>query len=178
MIDSLFFDSDCISAFLWVNGQNILSQLYSGKIIIPKQTYNELSNPFTPHLKQRVDSMVNSGAAEIYDMDVNSTEYKLFLQMTTKREPKFKIIGDGEAASIALAKEKNGILASNNLKDISPYVEEYSLNHITTGDILIEALNKGLITETQGNTIWASMINKQRKLGATTFSDFILSKKR
>ena len=36
----------------------------------------------------------------------------------------------GEAASIALAKEKDGILASNNLSDVSAYVSEYGLQHL------------------------------------------------
>lgn len=176
MTDSLFFDTDCISAFLWVNGQNILSQLYAGKIIIPKQAYNELSCPATPHLKQRIDILVNSGDAQIYDMDIDSEEYKLFIQMTTNPDDGYKIIGDGEAASIALAKEKNGILASNNLKDITHYIVKYNLAHVTTGDILVEAMNKNLITETQGNAIWASMLAKRRKLGAPTFSDYLKRK--
>ncbi len=173
MTDSLFFDCDCISAFLWINGQNILSQLYSKKIIISKQAYNELSNPSVPHLKQRVDALVNIGDACIYDMDVNSEEYKLFLRMTTCPEKGYKIIGDGEAAAIALAKENDGIIASNNLRDIVQYISKYNLKHITTGDILVKALRCGIITESEGNMIWKSMIAKQRKLGAATFSDYL-----
>lgn len=176
MTDSLFFDSDCISAFLWVNGQNILSQLYAGKIIIPKQAYKELSYPTTPHLKQRVDTLIASGNAQIYDMDITSEEYKLYIQMTTNPEDGYKIIGDGEAASIALAKTKNGILASNNLRDISHYISKYKLDHVTTGDILVEAMKLGLIDEAQGNAIWASMVAKRRKLGAATFSDYLKMK--
>jgi len=53
MIDSLFFDTDCISAFLWVNEQSLLISLYPGKIIIPQPVYDELSYKNTPHLKQR-----------------------------------------------------------------------------------------------------------------------------
>lgn len=176
MTDSLFFDSDCISAFLWVNGQNLLVQLYSRRIIIPKQTYKELSNPCVSHLKQRIDTLIESGDAEIYDMDIASSEYQLYVQMTTDPENGYKIIGDGEAASIALAKEKDGILASNNLRDISFYIEKFGLKHITTGDILAEALEKGLITEDEGNAIWSSMMKKRRKLGADSFTEF-LSKK-
>ena len=50
-----------------------------------------------------------------------------------------KIIGKGEAAAIALAKTYNGIIASNNLKDISKYIEKYNLEHVATGDILVAA---------------------------------------
>ena len=75
--------------------------------------------------------------------------------------------------SISLAKERNGILASNNLKNISVYVEEYGLLHVTTGDIIKMALDKGYIDEAQGNVIWANMIARRRKLGYATFSDYL-----
>ena len=74
---------------------------------------------------------------------------------------------------MSLAKEKNGILASNNLKDISDYVEEYSLLHYTTGDIMKMALDAGYIDEAQGNTIWANMIARKRKLGYASFTDYL-----
>lgn len=32
MIDGLFFDTDCLSAFLWVNDTNLLQELYGGII--------------------------------------------------------------------------------------------------------------------------------------------------
>lgn len=64
-------------------------------------------------------------------------------------------------------------MASNNLKDIALYVKELGLRHITTGDILIEAFEKDLITEAEGNTIWASMLAKRRKLGANSFTEYL-----
>lgn len=30
MTDSLFFDTDCLSAFLWIDNTNILHELYGG----------------------------------------------------------------------------------------------------------------------------------------------------
>lgn len=83
------------------------------------------------------------------------------------------VIGHGEAVSLALAKSENGIVASNNLKDISQYIEEYHLDHKTTGDILAEALTNGLITEEEGNVLWANMLNKRRKLGTNSFTDYL-----
>ena len=67
-------------------------------------------------------------------------------------------------------------LASNNLRDISHYISKYKLAHVTTGDILVEAMKQGLIDEAQGNAIWASMVAKRRKLGAATFSDYLKMK--
>lgn len=173
MIDSLFFDSDCISAFLWVNGQNLLTLLYPGMVVIPKPAYDELPHPTTPHLKQKIDYLINNNQASLATIDVGSETYTLYQKLTTYPDEGQKVTGPGEAAFIALAKTNNGIVASNNLKDISSYISEFRLRHITTGDILIEALKKGYITEDDGNAIWKSMLEKRRKLGATSFSEYI-----
>lgn len=176
MTDSLFFDTDCISAFLWVRNESLLAQLYPGRIVIPRPVYDELSSPRIIHLKVRIDVMVSAGLAEIVEIIVGTEEYNIFYRLTDEQGRGQKLIGKGEAASIALAKENGGIVASNNLRDIGDYVKEYQLKHITTGDILVEAYNKGLITEDEGNAIWASMLAKRRKLGAASFSDFLKSK--
>lgn len=173
MTDSLFFDTDCISAFLWVNEQSLLHLLYPGRVAIPKPVYDEISYPSTPHLKQRIDYMMNNRQIILVAINVDSETYALYQKLTTNPDKGHKIIGPGEAASIALAKTYNGIVASNNLNDIGSYICEYGLRHLTTGDILIEALNKDLITEDDGNAIWASMLAKRRKLGAASFSDYI-----
>ncbi len=173
MIDSLFFDTDCISSFLWINKQNLLALLYPKRIVIPKPTYDELSFPNTPHLKQRIDYLIDNGQARLATISVDSETYNLYRKLTTFPDEGHKVIGPGEAASIALARINNGIVASNNLKDISSYISEFELRHITTGDILIEALKKGHITENDGNDIWVYMLGKRRKLGAPTFSEYI-----
>lgn len=99
--------------------------------------------------------------------------YKLYRKLTSHPNTGHKIIGRGEAASIALAKEKQGIVASNNLKDISAYVREYNLLHLTTGDIMKMAFDAGYIDESQGNEIWTNMIKRRRKLGHDSFSDYL-----
>lgn len=171
MTDDYFFDTDCLSAFLWVRGESILSRLYSGRIILPTQVYNELKK--VPHLLERVDAMKDKGDLTVESMEVDSTEYQDYLQMTEKPEKGMRIIGKGEAAGIAMVKGRGGTLASNNLKDVSSYVTKYGLKHTTTGVILIEAMNSGIITEAEGNDIWAKMIQKRRNLPSATFTDYI-----
>lgn len=171
----IFFDTDCISAFLWVKNESILEKLYYGRIIIPRTVYNEMSNPRVSWMKEKVDLLIKSGGAKIEDIDIDSNEYDLYMDLTAFGN-KRKIIGKGEAACIALAKKYNAIIASNNLRDISYYIEKFSLDHITTGDILIEAYNERIITEDEGNIIWAKMIAKKRKLGANSFSEYLKEK--
>ena len=93
MTDSLFFDSDCISAFLWVNQQNLLNLLYPGMVVIPKPAYDELSYPTTPHLKQRIDFLINNGQASLETINVGSETYALYQKLTTTPDKGHKIIG-------------------------------------------------------------------------------------
>lgn len=90
MTDRLFFDCDCISAFLWVKEQALLPKLYPDKIMIPKSTYDELSFPTTPQLKQRIDSMIASNQVTLIDIDIGTEEYELFFQLTTYPPPNIK----------------------------------------------------------------------------------------
>ena len=140
---------------------------------MPAQVYSEIQR--VPHLLARVDTLKNNGDLSIESMEVGSDEYNDYLQMTSSPEAGVRIIGRGEAAGIAMAKQRNGTLASNNLRDIQSYVEKYQISHITTGDILIEAMEAGIITEAEGNTIWSEMIQKRRMLPTKTFSEYLVS---
>ena len=173
MTDKLFFDTDCISAFLWVKEENILFKLYPGKIILPKPVFNELNNPSIPHIKRKVNELCSNGDVATKEILVNTEEYKLYCELAISPPKGEKIIGKGEASAIALAKTYNGIIASNNLKDISKHVKKYELEHITTGGILVAALNEGYVDEQTGNQIWLNMINKRRMLPTPTFTEYL-----
>ena len=173
MTDKVFFDTDCLSAFLWTENQCILPFLYSGRIVIPNQVYKELSYPNTRQLKERVDRMLRIKQASIESIEIGTAEFNLYRKMTAHPDAGHKIIDDGEAAAIAMAKERNGILASNNLRDIEDYVNEFGIEHVTTGDIMKEAYRQGVITETEGNTIWSEMLAKKRWLGYASFTEFL-----
>lgn len=172
MTDELFFDTDCLSAFLWINNTNILHELYGGKMILPEPVYQELSNPCIPHIKQRTDILISNKDISVKSIETNTEEYKLYTSLIRGEAGK-KSIGRGEAGGIALAKVYQGVLASNNYADIAPYIEKYHLKHIDTGQILMQALEKGLITEDMGNHIWTQMLSKRRMLPANTFSEYI-----
>ena len=58
MTKPLIFDTDCLSAFLWVNQQSLLVQLYPGQIVIPSEVLTELAFPGIAHLKARINLMI------------------------------------------------------------------------------------------------------------------------
>lgn len=176
LTDTIFFDTYCISAFLWVNNQSIVEQLYGGRIVFPREVYEELNNPRISHLKRRMDDMISRDVASIVDMEIGSEEYELFRELTHPSTEGQKWIGKGEASAISLAKVYGGIVASNNLRDVLDYIKEFHLEHITTGDILFDAYNSELISEDDGNDIWQRMLDKRRMLGYGSFSEFLEKK--
>ena len=172
---TLFFDNDCISAFLWINNTSIVTQLYKGRVAIPGQVYDELrmGRGAAKVLKERIDILVENGDAVIVHMDTGSPEYAIYSSLALAPPAGTRTIGRGEAACIALAKERNGILASNNLRDIKRYIEEYHLEHITTADIIVEAVDKKLITEKDAEDMWREMLARRRRIGANSFHEYL-----
>ena len=69
-------------------------------------------------MKVRIDALASAGQAEIAEIIIGTQEYNMFYKLTVEPDGGQKLMGKGEAASIALAKENNGIVASNNLRDI------------------------------------------------------------
>lgn len=93
MTDQLFFDTDCLSAFLWINDTNILHELYGGKIVLPEPVYQELSNPSIPHIKQRADVMISSNDVSVKTIDTGTEEYDLYAELVRgKRARKVSVV--------------------------------------------------------------------------------------
>ena len=42
---------------------------------------------------------------------------------------------------------------------------------------MAEALERGFISEEEGNNIWARMLRKKRRLGAASFTEFLQNKR-
>lgn len=174
MTKVIFFDTDCISSFLWTSTEWLLIHCFGSDMIIPRQVYNEIST--VPHLQQKIDVMEIDGNLTIEDLLVGSEENNLYLELTDyTRSGTLPLIGKGEAAAIVLSKKNNGILASNNFRDVKYYVKLYGLNHISTPDIMHKAVKDGLITIDEANSIWIQMIAKRRKLPFSTFTDYLSS---
>jgi hypothetical protein len=175
MTEPLFLDTDCFSTFLWVGYENLILQLYAGRIGIPQQVYNELKR--VPFLKGKVDALLKVNRITLYQISAGTDSAELYIKMTQKPDKGYKVIGTGEAAAIALTKEHHGILGSNNLSDILPYIRLFHLQYRTSALIMVEALEHNLINEGQGDAIWKQMLQRNRKLPADTFSEFLANRK-
>ena len=152
--NDIFYDTDCLSCFISIDDVTVLKKLFD-KVIIPHEVYDEFSKIFI--LKKRVDKLINDDFIEVIDFDTNTKVYKLFVKLR-RGYLLDNEIGKGEAAALALAIENNGILASNNTKDITEAINKYNILRIKTGDILVKAFKNKIITEDEGNTLWMKML--------------------
>lgn len=166
-----FYDTDCLSCFIIIDDTSILEKQFEC-IYLPYEVYEEFDRPHIQFLKNRVDKLIEKGFVKVVKFDTDTEDYLLFMKLSSNYFSD-KTIGKGEAAVIAHAKKHNGIVASNNTKDVMPYVEKYNLERITTGDILLMALKKGLITEKEGNLIWSKMLKHNRWLNADSFTNYL-----
>lgn len=166
-----FYDTDCLSCFIVIDDTSILEEQFKC-IYLPYEVYEEFDRPHIQNLKNRVDNLIKKGFVKVIKFDTNSEDYLLFMELSSDYFSD-KTIGKGEAAVIVHAKKHNGIVASNNTRDIMPYVEKYNLERITTGDILVMALENGIITEKEGNIIWSKMLKRNRWLNADTFTSYL-----
>lgn len=169
----IFFDSDCLSAFLSVAKLGIPVMIYKNAIVIPKSVLKELRRSREEGFDEQLDNIIKSGVATVKDIDIGSEASKLYFQFTENPDDGFLQVGAGEAAAMALAITEHGILASNNLRDVGSYVRKYGIEHVTTGIIIHNAVENNLITADEASVIWADMINHGCKLGAMTYEEYV-----
>ena len=93
----LYFDTDCLSAFLWVKDESILTQLYPGRVMIPKQVYDELGS--VPHLQERIDILLGRNEVKLLEIEADTPAAELYAELTGSPRPGHAVIGRGEAAS-------------------------------------------------------------------------------
>lgn len=173
MTNKLFFDTDCLSSFLWVKREDIILLNYSGRIVVPQFVYDEFCRPGVEHLRKTLDNMILFKAVYKMEIPYGSAEADLFRELTRNPTKGMQTIGKGEASALVLAKTHDGIVASNNLRDIKRYAEEFGLPIMTTADIMIDAYRTSYITLPEADKIWEDMLLKKRKLPADSFSEYL-----
>lgn len=168
----VFYDTDCLECFLFVDASYILEELFS-KIIIPEQVHNELMNDKTPNIVKMNFKKLKGGFIEIKEIQFASQEYTIYKSI----EKGFwsetgKVCGSGESATMALAHLNNGIVASNNLSDVEEYIESLNIELITSSMILSKAVKRDIISEDDANRLWNEMLDNGIKLPKNSFTDY------
>lgn len=168
----VFYDTDCLECFLFVDAGHILEELFS-KIIIPEQVYSEIMVENTPAIVKTNFKNLKNRFVEIKEISFLSQEYTTYNLIKKGLWSKTgKICGSGESAAITLAHLNNGLVASNNLSDVEEYIESLDIELITSSMILSKAVERDIISKENANDLWKGMINKGIKLPKESFSDY------
>ncbi|ANU15696.1 hypothetical protein BBI11_00690 [Planococcus maritimus] len=167
-MSSIIWDTDALSAFLWINKLEILVNKYSAfENIVLEAVLDELKNPKVPHLYKRF--LVYEENFILTDLDITN------LEQITYFENLSEVMGSGEAACIAYAKFYSGqYIGSNNLSDISKVCEKENIIIKTTGIILCELVEDSELSLADAEQIWANMKLKGRKLPDCSFNDYYI----
>lgn len=168
----VFYDTDCLECFLFVDAGHILEELFS-KIIIPEQIYSEIMAENTPAIVKKNFKNLKNRFVEIKEISFLSQEYTTYNLIKKGLWSKTgKICGSGESAAITLAHLNNGLVASNNLSDVEEYIESLDIELITSSMILSKAVERDIISKENADDLWKGMINKGIKLPKESFSDY------
>lgn len=168
----VFYDTDCLECFLFVDAGHILEELFS-KIIIPEQVYSEIMAENTPAIVKKNFKNLKNRFVEIKEISFLSQEYTTYNLIKKGLWSKTgKICGSGESAAITLAHLNNGLVASNNLSDVEEYIESLDIELITSSMILSKAVERDIISKENADDLWKGMINKGIKLPKKSFSDY------
>lgn len=164
----VFYDTDCLSSFLVVDRIDLLKKEFSS-IIVSAQVNIEFLNDKTPKcIYERFSNWVDEGFVIVKDIDVDDEVMGYYITFITEDDDG----GKGELSSIAFAIVNNGILASNNFRDICKYVKKYNLCHITTATILLDCFKKEYVSSDEVEKIWQDMLKKYVKLPKKSFIEY------
>ena len=168
----VFYDTDCLECFLFVDAGHILEELFS-KIIIPEQVYSEIMAENTPAIVKKNFKNLKNRFVEIKEISFLSQEYTTYnLIKKGFWSQTGKCCGDGESAAMALAHLNNGIVASNNLSDVEEYIESLDIELLTSSMILSKAVEKNIVSENAANGLWKGMIKEGIDLPKNSFNEY------
>jgi len=89
-----------------------------------------------------------------------------------------KIVGDGEAACMALAKTNKDYIASSNLSDIYEYCKKNNIVIKTTFEILYNAIIGGILTCEECDNFIKIVRQKGNKLPDMSMNDYAEKRKK
>ncbi len=161
---SILLDSDVVRHFL--NGGRIhqLSAIFPNRFVMLDKVKDEMCR--SKGLVTPVTNFLSMFKIPVVSFPMNGDIIKEYARLT-------KMFGEGESACMAVARFQNDFIASSNLKDIKAYCTQYGITYYTTMDILVEALNKKILTEKECDDFITDVKAKGSKLPCNTIQEYL-----
>lgn len=165
----ILIDADVVSHFVIAGEGRSINKIFPNPIHVLDKVHAELQKWPMSAVRTEISLMLSKKIIRLINFPDNNEEIKREYLWIKSRM--FK--GDGESACLAVARYNNKILASSNLKDISPYCERHKIDYLTTMDFLCRAYKIGFYTEAQCDKFINSVLNAKSKLPVKKMRDFI-----
>lgn len=158
----ILLDSDVVRHF--INGNRILElkEIFPGRFAMLDKVKDELCR--SRSIEPYVVNLIRTGMTLIPFPNTREI-IREYAMLKTK-------FGEGESACMAVAKFNKHFIASSNLKDIKKYCETNEIVYLTTMDILLEALKKGVLSEDECDVFIQEVKLKGSILPCNTIAEY------
>lgn len=161
----ILLDADVVRHFLKGDAVLLLPKIYPGQLVMLDIVKNELCR--STSLRTQVENFVSFTKIEVMSLASHSMAAKEYARLLKRG------FGEGESACMAIAYYDKHIIASSNLWDIQKYCSENKIAYVTTMDILVTALEAGIMTEADCDYFIYNVKSKGSKLPCNTIQDYI-----
>lgn len=160
----ILLDSDVVRHFLNGNRIHQLSAIFPNRFVMLDKVRDELCR--SKSLVTPVTNFLSMFKIPVISFPSNAEIIKEYALLIKK-------FGVGESACMAVARFQNQYIASSNLKDIKHYCLSNGITYLTTMDILVEALNKKILTEMECDEFISEVKAKGSKLPCETIKKYL-----
>lgn len=151
----ILLDCDVIIHFIKAGKQLLLPKIFPDRFVILDKIKAELDKRKSNDVP--VSNFITWSKIPIIPMPKDVEIIREYAKLK-------KIVGDGEAACMAVAKHTRQYIASSNVSDIDNYCKEHGIQYLTTMDILLEAYSQGIMTELECDEFIKEVKNKNSRL--------------
>jgi len=151
----ILLDCDVIIHFIKAGKQLLLPKIFPNRFVILDKVKAELDKR-----KKSIVALNNFIEWSRIEVIPFPNEINILKEYALLRS----LMGDGEAACMAMAKHTKDYIASSNLKDIKSYCDRHGIVYLTTMDILLEAYHNNILSETECNAFIKEVKEKDSKL--------------
>jgi predicted nucleic acid-binding protein len=160
----ILLDSDVIRHLIKGERLSLLCELYGSHLILLDVVRDELLR--SKQLETIIENFIKFNKIEVRKFPSDNMNILKEFAILKKR------YGLGESACMAVAKYENTIIVSSNLKDIKTYCEKNSFMYLTTIDILMDAIEKSVLSEDECDQIIQKIKSRNSKLPVNSISEY------
>lgn len=162
----ILLDADVVINF--INGEklDLLVKIYPNRFCLLDRVKAELYK--RRETKEEVEKILKT--KEIEEIKFPDDDMEILFEYGSLISER---LGDGESACLAFARFRKKYISSSNIKDVHNYCKQYGIKNIPTMELLREALNKKLMTIKAVNEFIKKCIEKDSKLPAKSWDEYL-----